>query len=80
MNSNWQFRFSNDPTTAGCLVRQHFDEPLFGRLEDRASRSLAELFRKALPGSIVWKFQNRYRQFEFTSLHHPVRRGITCRT
>jgi hypothetical protein len=45
MNSNWQFRSSNNLTKAGCLVWQQFDEPLFGRLEDRASPSLVELFR-----------------------------------
>ncbi len=32
-------------TTAGCFVRQHFDEPLLGRLEERESQLLVELFR-----------------------------------
>jgi hypothetical protein len=34
-------------TTAGCLVRQHFDEPLLGRLEERALRSP----RRAVPAT-----------------------------
>jgi hypothetical protein len=41
---------------SGCLVRKHFDEPLLRRLQDRASRSLVELFRNHSPRPVVWKF------------------------
>jgi hypothetical protein len=40
MNSNGQFRFSNNLTTAGCWVRQRFDEQaLLGVTKGHASRS-----------------------------------------
>jgi hypothetical protein len=40
VNSNRQFRFSNNQTTAGCLVRQRFDEPaLLGVTEGPPGRS-----------------------------------------
>jgi hypothetical protein len=42
---NRQFRFSNNLTTAGCLVRRRFDEPaLLGATEGPPGRSV-EVFR-----------------------------------
>jgi hypothetical protein len=34
--------------------------------------SLVEQFRETITRAVVWKFQNRYRQFEFTSLRQAV--------
>jgi hypothetical protein len=56
MNSNGQFRFSNNLTTAGCLVRQHFDEPALlcvtkgppGR-SSRCSETITESCRPKVP-------------------------------
>jgi hypothetical protein len=56
MNSNRQFRFSNNLTTAGCLVRQRFDEPaLLGVTEgtpgrsSRCSETITESCRPEVP-------------------------------
>ena len=72
MNSDWQFRFSNNLMTDGCLVRQHSDEPLLVGL-----RKGVPVARRAVPKpslrAVVWKFQNRYRQFEFIPLRRAVR-------
>jgi hypothetical protein len=71
MNSDSQFRSSNNLTTAGCLVWQHFDEPLFGRLRTRR-RGRSSRCSETIIETCVWKFQNRYRQFEFNSLRQRV--------
>jgi hypothetical protein len=56
MNSNRQFRFSNNLTTAGCLVRQRFDEPAsLGVTEgppgrsSRCSQTITESCRPEVP-------------------------------
>jgi len=60
MNSNWQFRSTNNLTTAGCLVRQHFDEPLLVRLEPgrrgrsaSCSETITETYRLEVPEPVL---------------------------
>lgn len=78
VDSNWRFRFLNDLTTDGCSVRQHFDEPLLAGL--RKGRPVARrAVPKPSPRAVVWKFHNRYRQLEVTSVRHTVARAADSR-